>query len=140
MTNSLKLLASIIAILPISQFASASHHEQKSQMSKNALIKCENVTGIFLQEWINGERRLNSFIKLKDVKEPLNYTNQVESHLKSNTSLSSIEIGCLKTLEGVGIRYTNDKEKYTIIQIDNDGRILSYPETSSFSINVEKNF
>lgn len=140
MKNLFKLILFTSALITFSKTALASHQGPKDQISENAMVKCDSVTGIFLQEWIEGERQLNSFIKLKDLPSPINYTDQIESYFESNTPNSNLEIGCLQSNEGVAIRYKTEDKVSTIIQIDNDGRIQVYPETSSFQIDVRKSF
>ena len=140
MRNLQKIIATLILTLGISELAIASHQVPKDQQAKNAMAKCDDLTGIFLQEWIEGEQRLNTFIKLKDVSEPLNFTDQVSRHLETSAPQSDIEIGCLQANEGVAIRYENSENLQTIIQIDNDGRLQTYEETAAFQVDVVKSF
>ncbi len=137
------LVKSVIVMgifITFSNTALASSPMTKNQSVENGIVKCDDVTGIFLQEWIDGERLLNSFLLLKDVSEPVNYTAQINNYFEFRAPESSLEIGCLQNLEGVAIRYDNELKVSTIIQIDNDGRIQTYPESSSFGIDIEKSF
>ncbi len=129
-----------LGILLLCLATAAASSPASNLQSEFGKAKCENITGIFLQEWVNGERILNSFIKLKDRSEPLNYTAQINDAFKDNAPYSNLEIGCLQNLEGVAIRYENELSISTLIQIDNDGRVQIYPETSAFGINVKKSF
>ena len=135
MKNLSKILFLLSLMFGISTTASASN-----QTSGYGKVECEAITGIFLQEWIEGERLLNTYVKLKDVSEPLNYTDQVFDYFEANPPKSDIDIGCLNTIEGVAIRYKNDENVPTIIQIDNDGRIQSYSETGAFQVDIVKSF
>lgn len=104
----------------------------------NIMTRCESVTGIFLYENLGEEKYLNTYIKLEGVSNPYNYTNQISSFFKKHGLQSKLEIGCLANAEGIAIRYEDSNNNSTIIQIDNDGRLLNYKEKPGFKINVEK--
>lgn len=105
-------------------------------LAQNAYAECDSVTGIFLYENLQNGRILNTYIRIEDIPEPLNYTDLISDYLESNAPNSDIQIGCLETSDGVALKYRNEEDKSIIIQIDNDGRVQSYEETSAFAIRV----
>ena len=134
----------LIVILTIFSAISAAHSayasDTREPVAENAVVQCEQIKGVFLFERVGAKRILNTFIMLKDVSEPLRYTDEVTEKLQETKVRSDIEVGCLGTAEGVAIRYKTESNVSHVIQIDNNGRLLTYAETPGFVVNTVKSF